>query len=648
MRDSLRSLTRFHIVEPLNSTNGSEIMIWQSYENRSIIVLDEPMAEQLGHYLEKKESLLGRQILEVMLTLEHLPALEASASGLRLSDAVEEFGRKVQRISQIPSDQARQPDQWKFAARQISQALWSYVEILEGCVTELFQQINQVGFEQWDVDVVRAATSIKDELAHRMDDVSWAMRRLEQQLKSYRALCEVKEKDWLGIRRLSDLFSRLLDRSLGSTVRKCHKFLHFRYRQFVERYTGYLQLYDSSEKELRQCDRYPVLASLEIGQQQKIKQLYFLLKLWEKNCRALVLPKTEPIRALRSNQTFDGAIQLFKEYVASIQRAIFDQSRMIKQEFRLMFVDKESRQPLIDNLVNYRLELRALKNYLELYRKFHVDTDPGVKGWKRLFTRHPESNMPKQFRSLHILIKDIKNLENLAEGFQSSLEKEMVEDKTLTPKLQSDVNRHLHEMGQPLASKDLMRRNAKALLSSLENLDEIAAFDPKVVEFIGRTLCKAMCSDWKYHVLQELPSFHHVYQIHQGLFSLSGDRFHLNRLHKFQKILNRLDSWIQNHETLKHTQEVDLDVHDIKAYLQDFLAYVQRLEPEGESLWEHERFKRPVGEAVQALLEYLHLFGSFCSRLHRDDSEHRLVRKQLLFIDQYFEAIERRIQELYV
>lgn len=181
----------------------------------------------------------------------------------------------------------------------------------------------------------------------------------------------------------------------------------------------------------------------------------------------------------------------------------------------------------------------------------------------------------------------------------------------------------------------------------MQSLDEIATFDPKVVEFIGRTLCKAMCFDWKYHVLQEISAFHSLYHVHRDFFSLGGDRLHLNRLHKFQKILNRLDIWIQNQETLKHTQEIDLDIHDIKAYLQDFLAYVQRLEPEGESLWESDRFKRPLAEAVQALLEYLHLFGKFCSHLHRDDSEHRLVRKQLLFIDQYFEAIERRIQELY-
>lgn len=625
-------------------------MIWQSYEHRSIIILDEPMADHLNQYLEKKEGQLSRHILEVLLVLEHAPALPESniSSALRLNEAVEEFARKIQRVGQNPSGQSRTSDQWKFAARQINEALWSYVEILEGCVVELFQQIDQVGFEQWDVDVVRTATSIKDELTHRMDDLIWAMRRLDQQLEKYRSICERRSAWGIRILNVCRMFSRQLDRSLEPTVRKCSKFLQFRYRQFIERYTGYLQLYDVVERDMRHLERYPVLSSIEIGPQQKIKQLYFFVKLWEGNCRTLVLSRTEPVRALRSCVTFEGAIALFTDYFLAIRRAIFEQSRMIKQEFRLMFVDKESRQPLIDNLVSYRIELRILKSFIEAYRKFHVQTDPGAKSWfKRMFWNHSENKMPKQFRELHKLVQDIANLETLAAGFQASLERDVVLEKSLTPKIEHDVYKHLHEMGQPLASKDLMRRNAKALLSSLQSLDEIATFDPKVVEFIGRTLCKAMCFDWKYHVLQEISAFHSLYHVHRDFFSLGGDRLHLNRLHKFQKILNRLDIWIQNQETLKHTQEIDLDIHDIKAYLQDFLAYVQRLEPEGESLWESDRFKRPLAEAVQALLEYLHLFGKFCSHLHRDDSEHRLVRKQLLFIDQYFEAIERRIQELY-
>lgn len=607
------------------------------------------MAEQLSQYLEKKEAQVSRQILEVIVLLEGFPALEEAFSpdGLRLSEAVEEFGRKVRRAGQTQKQSVVARENWKIACRQIDQVLWTYIDVLEGCVTELFQQINQIGFEQWNVDVIRTATSIKDELTHRMDDLVWAIRRLDQQLKIYSSICDAREGKSGHLRALFQKFSSCLDSALESTVRKCNKFLHFRYRQFVERYTGYLQLYDYAEKSVQRLQDYRILSSLEIDQQDKLKQLCFLLTLWEKNSHSLILPQTEPVRAVRACLSFENALVLFREYFHTIRNAVFDQSRMIKQQFRLIFIDKAAKRPLIENLASYRAELRTLKDLVEGFRKFHIQTDPGSKhGFFSHFSFF-QKQQPKELQEISRQLKEIKNLENLITHFQLSLEKDATRDRGLTPKLQNEVNKHLHEMGQPLASKDLMRRNAKALVSSLQSLDEIAAFDPQIVDFIGRTLCKAMCSDWKYHVLQEISPFHQIYETHQGFFTLSDNRLHLNRLHKFQKILDRLSRWIQNEETLKHTQEVDLDVHDIKAYLQDFLAYVQRLQPEEESVLDIERFKRPIGEAVQALLEYLHLFGSFFSRLHRDDFEHRLMRKQLLFIDQYFEAIERRIQELY-
>ena len=41
----------------------------------------------------------------------------------------------------------------------------------------------------------------------------------------------------------------------------------------------------------------------------------------------------------------------------------------------------------------------------------------------------------------------------------------------------------------------------------------------------------------------------------------------------------------------------------------------------------------------------IYLEISFLNLIH-DNPEHRLIRKQFLFVDQYFEAIDRRIHEL--
>lgn len=623
-------------------------MVWQSYDNQSIIILDEPMAEQLSHYLENKESQLSSKIIDVILQFEGLPSLKESfgPSTFRLSEAVEEFGKKIARV--VPSEKIPLiKDKWRLAARQINNALWSYVEVLEGCVTELFQQIDQMGFEQWNVDVIRTATTIKDELTHRMDDLIWAIRRLGQQLKLYRRICETREGKWMLWRKISSSFSSILDRSLEPAVRKCNKFLNLRYRKFVERYTGYLQLYETGQQSINKFYHYRVLSSMESNQQNKIKELYFLLTLWENNQKARILQRSEPVRAVRSCLSFESATQLFQDYFSSIRKAVFDKSRLIKKQFRLLFHDRATKQPLIDNLINYRSELAKLSEIISRYKRFHQQTDPGVKGFAGKSRRKLIKGLPAHFDDLDKLTNEIKNLDGIASGFQYSLDKEPGIENRLTPDLRDEVNRYLHEMGQPLASRELMRRNGKALLHTLQRLEEISSFNPEVVNFICCTLCKAMCADWKYHVLQEIPLFHKIYEVHQGIFNISEERIHLNRLHKFQRILKQLEVWIKNEETLKHIQEIGLDINDLKAYLQDFLAYVQRLDQDEEIVPDSQRMEHDSCKAAQALLEYLYLFGNFFSNLRKDDPEHQLVRKQLLFVDQYFDAIDRRIQELY-
>lgn len=621
-------------------------MVWQSYDHQNII-LDEPMAEKLSRYLEAKEAQLSAKIIDVILQLEGYPSLkESSYPSLLLSEALDEFERKINLAVESPPKNLS-ASKWKMAAKEINSALWNYVEIVEGCVIELFQQVDQMGFEQWNADAIRTATYIKDELTHRMDDLVWAIRRLDQQLKLYKKTCEDNQGKSFDLNKILSVFSHPIDRTLEPNIIKCNKYLNFHYHKLMDRYTGYVQLCETSQQSLNQFYQYPVLSSMEINQQDKVKELYFLLELWENNSKSRILPRTEPVRAIRSCLSPENAVSLFKEYFSLIREAVFTKSRLIKNQYHSMFLEEESKQMLANNIGSYRKELETLGDLVGNYITFHAETDPGKKNWfARLFNMNSEKDLSKQSNQMNKLIDEIKNLETIAGGFQAAMESKSTVGVNLTTDLQNEINKHLHEMTQPLASKDLMRRNAKALVNSLESLDEISSFDPKVVDFVCFTLCKAMCADWKHHVLQEIPAFHEVYEAHQGVFSAFQERVHSNRYYKFQRILKQLENWIKNGETLKHAQEIDLDIHDIKSYLQDFLAYVQRLSPEEEGASENESFERPSGKAANALLQYLYLFGHFFSQFHFDDPEHRMIRKQLLFIDQYFEAIDRRIQEL--
>lgn len=622
-------------------------MLWQSLDRLNVVTLDETIAEQIGEYLDNKEAQLSSLVSHLTHSLESTPGLASgqSPSYTRLNEAVEDFSRKIQRITQ----ERRTVDDGQFykVVRDFNLGLWRYVEVLEGCVTELFQQLDQIGFEQWNVDFVRALTAIKDELTHRIDDVTWAIRRLNEQFKRYKYCCGLQGANWLGFHKLFFGGERYLDKTVEPALRKCNKFLNFRYRKFIDRYAGYQLISDSIEKQLQKSYNYRVLSALDIDAQDKYKQLFFLLHLWEQNHKTRTVSRSEPVRALRSFATAQTVVTILKEYFSQLKKSVFEGSRLIKKQFRLLFLDKSVRQPLIDNLSGYRSELATLNSMVDGYKKFHVQTDPSIrKGFFCTTKNNGNEGYKHLMAELDNLSHEIKGLDLLVVNFHASLECEPALENKVDVHVEEVVAGYIHEMEQPLASRDLMRKDAKALLNVLHGLDEMGAFDPLVVSFTRWTLILAMCADWKYHVLQDLSLFHHIYHLHQNIVGNNEDRSHLNRLQRFNRVFERVRQWVGANQTVKHAHDIELDINDIKAYLQDFFAHVQRIEKGSSDIPDGESAEDPIARAEQALLEYLYIFGGFLHTLSYDNLEHRQIRRQLLFVDQYFEEIRRKLQDL--
>lgn len=621
-------------------------MTWQPYESRGIAAIDAALAEKLNSYLENKESQLGAQLIgAIHFFHETPPILKPNLRGFRLHEAVEEFGKMVHRVFQI-----QQPlisiNEWELSAKQIEKSLWSYVEILEGCVTELFQQLDQISFENWNADLLHAVDLIKDNLMHRMEDLIWAIRRLERQLLEFQWICKVRNGKWVAWQKLFFLSHRVFDRSLEATVLKCQKFLGFRYQKFHEKYIGYIQLHDNADQSLEKFSNYQTFAAMDSDFQDKFQKLYLLLRLWELNRSAKTLPQNEIIRAVRTSVSSEGAFSLFREYFSVLRKAFFDKSRMIKMKFHDVFQDVQARKPLIDTTAGYRTELHLLGATTAKYRDFLLrsDPDPYIRSrWG--FTESIVGPEPKYSKQLQGLMYQIEHMDALCAAFHTSMENENAMERRLTPEVEQEIASHLHEMGQPLASKPIMHSHADSILLLLKQLDELASFHPDVVEYICTVFCKAMRADWKYNVLQEIPLFHQLYEIHQDIVAPLEDRQHHNRLHKFRQILEQLEQWVKHGDTLKHAHEIELDVNDIKAYLQDFYANVQGIKPFNDQPDQQEG-RLGISKVNQALLEYRYLFSKFFHNLRSDVLEERLIRKQFLFVDQYLEAIENKIQEL--
>lgn len=618
-------------------------MSWQTVEFQGIVSLNRPLVDQLTRYLEKKESQLAQKIIDsIHLLPGEISSPELSPAGyLRLNDAIDTFGKRVRQVGR--NQQKVGSEDWKKAQQRIESALWDYADVLQGSVTELFQQAGMIGFEQWTKELKQVVISIKETLTQRVEDLIWGIRRLETLLQEYRTICEATQGGSPLWRKLL-FWETLLSRSLVTNLKKSRKLLKDRYKQFADRYDAYQAFKGKIEQSLQKFDDYQVFKTLDLDSQKQFKEIYRFLKLWRKNTSAKVLPERETVRALRAVSSVPNAYALFKEYCQALQEALFARSRIFKRNPDEIFEDELSKSLVKEVVDGHCAELRSLGVTVAKYREFLLRSDPDPYVRSRLgFSESVVGPEPGQTRLLRDLEYEIEKLDEMFHNLGESLEKGPQRmEKIKRVQLDKEIQDTLHEMSQPLISRTVMRSRAETLLESLEEIDELGSFDPSVVDTVEKILSKAMRADWQYHVLQSLPLFHQIYNIHQGIMGPIDDRNHFNRYHLLKRLIDQVEKWVTSCDTQRHAHEIEMDVNDMKVALQEFLAEVQRLSKD-ESLDRPKRKARAKLYARQ-LLEYRYLFGSFFTRLPQDESEGKLIRNQFLFVDQYFESVENLLE----
>ena len=130
------------------------------------------MAEQLTHYLTGKEIEACRRLQGAIHAFPGIPPQLSSVGndGFRLNHTVDDVVKRIDRLSTLPNGNFSLKD-WNLAISEINSALWGDVEIIEGSVVELFQQIDQIGFEQWTVNCRKQRHRLRSDLSHRLDDI---------------------------------------------------------------------------------------------------------------------------------------------------------------------------------------------------------------------------------------------------------------------------------------------------------------------------------------------------------------------------------------------------------------------------------------------------------------------------------------------
>lgn len=621
-------------------------MDWKPIDFHGIIALDTPLIDLLHRYLDEKEEQLSSTILEAIppptVTLQPPVAATSAFGHLKLADAIETLVKRNYQNSQSPYPQPFHIN-WKNSIAKINAALWNYVETIEGCIAELFQQLEQTSIEQWHPRLSDVVSSIKEMLIHRTEDLIWGIKRLEHLLRKAQLASET-HTSWHFIKELSSLWTPLLDRSLTSNLKKSQEFLRTQHQKFAKRYKSYLKLQEQVDHSLEKFSEFHVLQSLETETQEQFKKLYQLVKLWELNHSAKSLPAKELIIALRNALSIDKATGLFKDYYTALNRSLFDKSLDFKVHSNELMDDPSNKLSMQEAISSCQNETRMLGATISHYREFQLSSDPDPYVRTRLgFSEWIVGPEPMQTKPLLQLGYDVESLNELYEQLSHSLRRG-IEQRVEISDVDREIQQHVHEMGQPLATHRMMRSGAEKVLDKVQQLDELGSFEIDVIDYIGKVFSKLLRADWRYHVLHGIPLFHQLYATHQGLVKPVEDRHHNNRLTKFKKLLQQVHEWVKNNKTQMHFHDIELDMSDIKGYLQDFLGYVQRTS--SDPSLSKEKALELHREIAQQLLEYRYLFGNFFYQLRQHETEGQFIRKQCLFVDQYFETIEAKLYEL--
>lgn len=613
--------------------------VWKPIDFEGLISLNQPLNDLLDQYLFEKEGQLGEQIVQAIHIVKgecQLPS--KTLFRMKLSESLE---RSEKYIRQLALSKENRPDakDFKETVTLLNKHLWHYVEILEGCVVELFQQLEQLGLEKWHSQLLLTINSIKILLMHRMEDLTWAIKRLEDLLWKYKEICEGTDKFLIPLKKRLPWYS-LLDRNLITNLEKSKKYLAFRQKKFADRITDYNKFSLKINQSLNKFQNYHVFNSLDSNDQENFKQIYRLLKLWEYNKTSKSLPVKDIIRFIRHVQSEEKIYQVFNDYYQSLKNLLFHQARLFKLGPADLWQDKAGKSLAIEVLTGHRNEINALGATIQKYRDFLLRTDPNPYVRSRMgFTEWIVGQEPPGIKRLLNLSYDVESLDELYKKLIDSLENGPT--KTEEERLRDadyEINRALHDMSQPLTSRSLMYSNVETIVNQLLELNELGSFNKGITDYFSQVLSKILRADWQYNAAFEVPKFTEIYKTHQGLIGTIDDRQHFNRKAKFKQIIQQIEDWSKKKITQRHVHEIEHDINDIKILLQDFLNSAQRNKPFAEAEnYIKEDYKKKI--AAQ-LLEYRYQFGHFFHQIELDDPDERLLKGQFLFVYQYFEAIE--------
>lgn len=600
-----------------------------SNDTLGLFSLNNSLSEQLQDYLRLKEARLANFIFYQLFPkaiYENVPIIQENQE-MKLYSLVDFIERNYLEIkNNISKKELKQ-----FIIPETNQAIWQFVEVLEGNVHELFQRIKNLEISNWNDEIYLIVTEIKELLFNCIEDLIVSIQRLEKIFQNLNAENFLILKFFKAI---YYFFGSVLDRNILINLIDTRIYLNQNYKKFLTKFNDLNHLYFSVSKKIRKLKKCIVFSSLDKDLKKRFINLYKIVKLWEENKNAKIFSRVDFFKTIKHNIPAGKSYVILKRYLEHITTWFF----ALTEEWKL---EKSNLQ--IEKTEHMEEELHMLETIIERYRHMLLSTDPNPYVRSRLgFKEWVVGPEPRKTKELLELAYSIDELKSLLARFKDSMKHYDKEEDPQAKQfiLKKGIYSVIHDMGQPLASRSMMRSRINRLLELINECDELGGSAGDVGSLVTDAFLNAFRFDWHYQLLFENSKFQDLWTIHIYSERIEKDFVHDKRMSHFKKMVRHIENWIKQNEAFKHLHDLETDITDAKEQLQEYLSQVKR---RLDSL--HGIEKSLYKEQVKLqLLEYYELFDRFFFFLRKFEDNGKLILNQFQFIVQYLEATRQSIE----
>ncbi|SCA62766.1 hypothetical protein SCG7086_AD_00250 [Chlamydiales bacterium SCGC AG-110-P3] len=614
-------------------------MLWKPINFQGVVVVDKELVDQLRLYLEEKEGALARHVASAFQVgdSEEIPSIRY----LTLVDASTAAADSVSVLLQAREEGVEGLDHKELNER-LDHAFWDYVEVLEGSATEFLQQLDHVRLDRLTLDTLQAIDAVKLMIIDKVKRVRDVVIQVDGILSRY------FDGSQPNLSVLQRLLRRLgwskasLDVALTAHLEKTEEALVSRDRQLKDSYQEYNRLSLKVQGSLSKLESYQILKTLDPSMLDQFSDIYRLLKMWKANLRSRGLPEKDITRILRIKVSVPQVTEVFRSYYRSLTDALYDMSRQLKAKDN---VDRAVRSEWRERVDGYSRELHSLGSSVSRFRDFLLRTDPNPYVRARWgFTERITGTEPRETRDLQRLAFEIEGLDDLYRKLFESLQNETAVLPLRARSSYQQIQRAVHELSQPLASRPLMRKRGDYLVDLIDELDELGTTDGAVINYVAELLSKALRADWKYHVLHENPGFRRLIRVHSGIAPIADDSDYSSRMVRLNSAFEALREWAKGGSIWRPGADVEAAIERIKEVMQELLSTLQAVGQAGDTT--DAQLSEFVTQQRRQLLELRFRFGKFCLQHLQAHPEGGQLRNQFLFVDQYFEFVENKLSDI--